>query len=132
MVRNKAGVLVPEANAMEANIRKIVTMHDENYSRERFSEQVMGALPLVLPNVPGHKRVIYTIYEYDPLLDSSNMTMDDWIQIAKDVKLNYRNFDGSDDDCCLLTVLTVYSVQFCNPSRDGHSRLHLLCSVFYA
>ena len=25
------------------------------------------------------------------------MTMDDWIQIAKDVKLNYHNFDGWDD-----------------------------------
>ena len=40
-------------------------------------------LPIVLPHVQGHKRVIYTVYEYDPLLDSSNMTMDDWITIAK-------------------------------------------------
>ena len=31
MVRNRLGVLVPEANAMEANIRRIVTMHDEQY-----------------------------------------------------------------------------------------------------
>ena len=53
-------------------------------------------MPLVLPNVPGHKRVIYTIYEYDPLLDSSNMTMDDWIQIAKDIRESYANFDGCD------------------------------------
>mgnify|MGYP002051453994 CR=1 FL=1 len=36
MVRNHAGVLVPEANAMEANIRRIVTMHDEQYSQMRF------------------------------------------------------------------------------------------------
>ena len=28
------------------------------------------------------RRVIYNIYEYDPLLDSSNMTMDDWIQVC--------------------------------------------------
>ena len=33
MVRNCAGVLVPQANAMESKIRKIVTMHDEDYSR---------------------------------------------------------------------------------------------------
>ena len=33
MVRNRSGVLVPEANAMEANIRRIVTMHDEQYSQ---------------------------------------------------------------------------------------------------
>ena len=40
MVRNRAGVLVPEANAMEANIRRNVTMHDESYSSERFADQV--------------------------------------------------------------------------------------------
>ena len=33
MVRNSAGVLVPQPNAMESRIRKIVTMHDEDYSR---------------------------------------------------------------------------------------------------
>ena len=100
MVRNHAGVLVPEANAMEANIRRIVTMHDEHYSQMRFGGGGAGGvapgdlLPLVLPGVPGHKRVIYTIYEYDPLLDSSNMTMDDWIQIAKDIRESYHSFDG--------------------------------------
>jgi len=40
-------------------------------------------LPLVLPHIPDLRRVIYTIYEYDPLLDSSNMTMDDWIQVKE-------------------------------------------------
>jgi len=94
MVRNYQGVLVPEPNSMEANIRRIVTMHDETYSKMRFGDKFEQALPLVLPIVPGHKRVIYTIYEYDPLLDSSNMTMDDWIQIAKDIKSNYEYFDG--------------------------------------
>ena len=60
----------------------------------KFGEKCKGTLPLVLPMDPGHKRVIYTIYEYDPLLDSSDMTMDDWIQIAKDIKSNYDHFDG--------------------------------------
>jgi L-asparaginase/Glu-tRNA(Gln) amidotransferase subunit D len=31
---------------------------------------------------------VYTIYEYEPLLDSSNMTMDDWISIAKDLRVS--------------------------------------------
>ena len=78
---------------MEANIKRNVTMHDEAYSKMRFGDK-FADLPLVLPMVPGHKRVIYTIYEYDPLLDSSNMTMDDWIQIAQDIKDNYEYFDG--------------------------------------
>jgi len=94
MVRNSAGVLVPQPNAMESRIRKIVTMHDEDYSRLRFGNGDCDALPLVLPPVPGKKRVIYTISEYQPLLDSSNMTMDDWIQVAKDIRRNYEQFDG--------------------------------------
>ena len=48
-------------------------------------------LPLVLPHIPDLRRVIYTIYEYDPLLDSSNMTMDDWIQV-KTPKINLSHF----------------------------------------
>ena len=32
-------------------------------------------------------RVVYTIFEYDPLLDSTNMTMDDWIHVARDIKV---------------------------------------------
>ncbi len=32
-------------------------------------------------------RVVYTIFEYDPLLDSTNMTMDDWIHVAQDIKV---------------------------------------------
>ena len=55
---------------MEAGLRRIVTMHDEQYSQMRFGGGGPGGvapggpLPLVLPSVPGHKRVVYTIYEY--------------------------------------------------------------------
>ena len=48
-------------------------MHDEAYSQSRFGHLitengVKKELPLVLPHVPDHRRVIYTIYEYNPLL----------------------------------------------------------------
>ncbi len=103
MVRNHAGALEPAPNAMENKIRVTCTMHDEEYSYKRFGhladmfpqgEQREFLLPLVLPHVPDHRRVIYSIYEYFPLLDSSNMTMGNWIQIAKDVKDAYEMFDG--------------------------------------
>lgn len=32
--------------------------------------------------------------EYDPLLDSSDMTFDDWVRIAHDIKKSYVNYDG--------------------------------------
>ena len=116
MTRDAQGSLRPKANAMEKQVRKTCTMHDVQYSNMRFGHLAKldvfrmddldtdvndrptkndePHLPLVLPQVPDHKRVIYSIFEYDPLLDSSNMTMDDWIQIAKDIKDAYRHFDG--------------------------------------
>ena len=102
MVRNNEGVLAPAPNSLEAKVRSTCTMHDEEYfSHRKFGVQKLSKterkeilLPLVLPHVPGHRRVIYSIYEYKPLLDSSNMEMTDWIQIAKDVQDAYEAFDG--------------------------------------
>lgn len=54
-------------------------MHDEEYAQTRFGKAV-GFGPLVLPFVKDEaRRIIYTIIEYDPLLDSSNMTIKDWV-----------------------------------------------------
>jgi len=39
-------------------------------------------------------RVVYYIKELDPILDSSNMSMEHWIMIAKVVKENYDFFDS--------------------------------------
>jgi len=34
-----------------------------------------------------NRRVIYNVLEYSNLCDSSNMTMDEWIRIANDIKV---------------------------------------------
>lgn len=36
----------------------------------------------------------YEIHEFDPLLDSSNMTPADWLRIAKVIRQRYEAFDG--------------------------------------
>ncbi|HEV3038213.1 MAG TPA: asparaginase [Candidatus Angelobacter sp.] len=36
----------------------------------------------------------YTIHEFSPLLDSSNMTPQDWAKIATDIKEHYSEYDG--------------------------------------
>jgi len=36
----------------------------------------------------------YEIHEYNPLLDSSNMTPDKWVAIAADIRENYDKYDG--------------------------------------
>lgn len=72
-------VLEPRPNVLIQNIRKYPHMHDEEYAQTRFGKAV-GFGPLVLPFVKDEaRRIIYTIIEYDPLLDSSNMTIKDWV-----------------------------------------------------
>lgn len=77
-------------NALQKTIRKYPHMHDEKYAQMRFGK-VASFGPLVLPIVQGeNRRVVYTITEYDPLLDSSNMTISDWVHIAEDIKVCER------------------------------------------
>ncbi|CDU24557.1 related to l-asparaginase [Sporisorium scitamineum] len=50
---------------------------------------------LITPRGGTHgKRVRYAVIEYDPLLDSSEMDIPDWIRLATDISLNYQNFDA--------------------------------------
>ncbi|ORZ21234.1 asparaginase-domain-containing protein [Absidia repens] len=56
---------------------------------------VIQQLPsLITPISLYGKRIRYSILEYDPLLDSCNMTMEDWVRIAKDIEVNYAYFDA--------------------------------------
>lgn len=36
----------------------------------------------------------YDLFEYDPLLDSSNISVKEWIKIAQDIKEKYDDYDG--------------------------------------
>ncbi|KAG0324346.1 hypothetical protein BGZ99_001960 [Dissophora globulifera] len=54
-----------------------------------------GKIPsLITPPSLYGKRIRYSILEYDPLLDSCNMTMTDWVRIATDIEANYELFDA--------------------------------------
>lgn len=37
------------------------------------------------------QKILYKIYEYDELKDSSDFTMDDWIRQARDIKVIFNN-----------------------------------------
>ncbi|KAJ4487704.1 L-asparaginase [Lentinula aciculospora] len=64
-----------------------------------------------VPGGTGSKRIRYAVLEWDPLLDSSNVEMDDWIRIATEIELNY-NFDafvilhGTDTMCYSSSALS--------------------------
>ena len=58
---------------------------------------VAGFMEKQLANMPEFHRPEmpeYTIREYDPLIDSSDMSPADWQKIADDIKVNYDNYDG--------------------------------------
>jgi L-asparaginase len=47
-----------------------------------------------LPEFHRSEMPTFTISEYSPLIDSSNMTPSDWQRIADDIKANYDDYDG--------------------------------------
>lgn len=56
---------------------------------------VEQGLPVfVTPPSREGRRVALTVKEYDPLLDSSNMGMEDWARIAEDIGRHYAEFDA--------------------------------------
>ncbi|EJU05568.1 asparaginase-domain-containing protein [Dacryopinax primogenitus] len=71
---------------------------------------------LITPSVHAsgdvRKRIHYAILEWQPLLDSSNMELSDWIRIATEIELNYHNFDafvvlhGTDTMCYSSSALS--------------------------
>ncbi|XP_037278695.2 L-asparaginase [Rhipicephalus microplus] len=92
MVKDKDGVLKPAPGVLDKRLREFPQLHDREYAKEHFGD--CEKPPLVLPDTGDSLRVVYTISEYNPLLDSSNATMDDWLQIAKDIKKYYDSYHG--------------------------------------
>ncbi len=54
-----------------------------------LAEQLAALPELTHPEMPD-----YTIHEYTPLLDSSNMTPEDWATLAGDIAAHYDAYDG--------------------------------------
>jgi len=47
-----------------------------------------------MPELRNPSMPAFTIHEYEPLLDSSNMTPREWVNMARDIAGNYRRYDG--------------------------------------
>ncbi|KAF7725023.1 hypothetical protein EC973_000516 [Apophysomyces ossiformis] len=67
------------------------TVRITDYEKETAIVQLPS---LITPVSLYGKRIRYSILEYEPLLDSCNMTMSDWVRIAKDIEANYQYFDA--------------------------------------
>ncbi|KAM3716866.1 L-asparaginase [Dirofilaria immitis] len=87
------GVYQPEANYLLHAIRDLSLLNDDDYVSTYYSDAEIR--PYCLPPLQhSKKRVVYWMIEYDPLLDSSDMTFDDWIHIGKDIQRAYDQYVG--------------------------------------
>ncbi|KIH58381.1 L-asparaginase, type I [Ancylostoma duodenale] len=86
-------VYSPQAGYLPSVIRTIPPLNDTAFIEKNFASSPVK--PYSLPPVRlMKKRVVYWIVEYEPLLDSCDMTFDDWIRVATDIRKAYHNYDG--------------------------------------
>ncbi|KAK0182102.1 hypothetical protein PV327_000271 [Microctonus hyperodae] len=91
MVRNEIGALAPIPNIFVDTVKNYPYLHDRAYADKELNNSGSLVLPITGTD---NRRIIYDVLEYSPLLDSSNMTMDNWIRIANDIRNSYEDFDG--------------------------------------
>ncbi len=48
----------------------------------------------IMPELNAENMPAYRVLEYDPLIDSSNITIDDWNNLAKTIADHYDHYDG--------------------------------------
>ncbi|GBP17923.1 SCAN domain-containing protein 3 [Eumeta japonica] len=67
-------------------VRNFTQLHDVMGWKQKLRDTTFDASYLVLPDAKDiEMKIFYKILEYDKLLDSSNMTDEEWIRIAKDI-----------------------------------------------
>uniref|UniRef100_A0A5S6R1S0 asparaginase n=1 Tax=Trichuris muris TaxID=70415 RepID=A0A5S6R1S0_TRIMR len=86
-------VYVPVANYLLNAIRQDQSLNDKFYVEKYYpdDEKNLCALPMVRGET---RRILYHLVEYDPLLDSSDMSFTEWTKIAINIHDCYENYDG--------------------------------------
>ncbi|KAK4884477.1 hypothetical protein RN001_000748 [Aquatica leii] len=92
MEKNRKGVYVPSPNSLVRQIKKIPELHDKEFADLHFGENESD--DLIIRLLDQKQMIRYTVIEYDPLYDSSNMSTKDWIRIAADIEAYYQKYDG--------------------------------------
>ena len=68
-----------------------MSLSRDGYSVERG---YLSAQMRSMPELSHHSMPEYAIHEYEPLLDSSNMTPAEWVRIAHDIAAHFDQYDG--------------------------------------
>ncbi|XP_021058154.1 60 kDa lysophospholipase [Mus pahari] len=88
-MRSEGGVLVP-GGGLAAVLKTLPMFHDEECARAHSLPEDTLALPPASPD----QRIIYTVLECQPLFDSSDMTITEWVQIAQIIERHYAQYQG--------------------------------------
>jgi lysophospholipase len=72
----------PEPGHLVELLERLPVFHDPAFPRLTTPPSRLGT------------RISYQVKEYLPLLDSSNMGMEDWARIARDIEQSYAEFDA--------------------------------------
>ncbi|XP_017717408.1 PREDICTED: 60 kDa lysophospholipase isoform X3 [Rhinopithecus bieti] len=88
-MRSELGVLVP-GTGLAAILRTLPMFHDEEHARARGLSEDILVLPLATPN----QRILYTVLECQPLFDSSDMTIAEWVRVAQTIERHYKEYHG--------------------------------------
>ncbi|XP_066883761.1 60 kDa lysophospholipase isoform X5 [Kogia breviceps] len=91
-MRSERGVLVP-GKGLAAVLRTLPMFHDEAHARACGLPEDTLVLPPASPACPD-QRVMYTVLECQPLFDSSDMTITEWVQIAQTIERHYGQYHG--------------------------------------
>ncbi|KAM9090462.1 60 kDa lysophospholipase isoform 4-T4 [Megaptera novaeangliae] len=91
-MRSERGVLVP-GRGLAAVLRTLPMLHDEGHARACGLPEDTLVLPPASPACP-EQRVMYTVLECQPLFDSSDMTITEWVQIAQTIERHYGQYHG--------------------------------------
>ncbi|XP_036700149.1 60 kDa lysophospholipase isoform X8 [Balaenoptera musculus] len=91
-MRSERGVLVP-GRGLAAVLRTLPMFHDEGHARACGLPEDTLVLPPASPACPD-QRVMYTVLECQPLFDSSDMTITEWVQIAQTIERHYGQYHG--------------------------------------
>jgi lysophospholipase len=105
-------------------------------------EVAVHAATFVLPSGRRGPRIVYDLVEHDPLLDSSNVGLDEWRAMALDIEAHYDDYDafvlvhGTDtmaytasalsfalDNLGKTVILTGSQVPLVKPLSDGRENL---------
>ncbi|XP_035826944.1 L-asparaginase [Aplysia californica] len=96
---NKSGGYEPQPNCMIEKLKAMPIFHcpeSRSYLTEKGMEDflILQVSNVTRPSAKDRRHVVYKVVEFDPLLDSSNMSITDWVKVASCIKENYHDYDG--------------------------------------